>query len=207
MQNILVFCEGKTEFIYIQELRKFLREMDIWTLQFVSENLNGIDSTKNYLRQIQNKVKKQNGKFDRFFIWLDYDIFKRESISDSKIKQEITELKIPKKLKLARKRKAKALLNYMNAEDFLILHCIKNKINDWLKVCLKHKHFENPMCRKQYEPLFRGIIPNYKKGEIPKDICFGKKVFEICIANVENKKIPFKSDIREILKLVLFTLK
>jgi len=57
-----------------------------------------------------------------------------------------------------------------------------------------------PMDSSIYLPLFEKIMPRYKKGATPK---LDKKKIEKCIENINDSKIPFKSDIKKILKIVL----
>jgi hypothetical protein len=192
MNNICVFCEGSTENNYIQALNRFLLDSCICDLHFTAKNLEGVTSSNCYSKI--RKYKSKNLKaFTSFYAWLDYDIFKRASKSEGKLKAEIEGISFNKK-------NVKLILNYMNGEDFIILHENSKKIEEWKKVCKGRNHFENPMDCSMYLPLFKEIMPDYTKKDVP-DIT--KNSIELCVKNIKDPNIPFKSNIDVLLEKVL----
>lgn len=88
----------------------------------------------------------------------------------------------------------------MNGEDFLVLHEDGSEVVKWEGICKGARHFQNPMHSEKYVPLFKTIFPEYKKGKVP-DLT--REKIEKCIEKIEDPQIPFKSDIKEILEIVL----
>jgi len=195
---ILIFCEGDTEYNYIISLQRFLRDEDCFDFVFYPKNLKGL-SFDSYLKKIKGKIKDTNGKFDHFYIWIDYDIFKRKKTSEEKIKQEIKKIKIPSKMIL--NKPLIIIFNYMNGEDFMVLHYDDNKVSEWKKICSKKKHFESPMCSTEYMPLFKEKIKeDYKKGEFPH---LNVDILNEAIRKSEDKEIEFSSGMADLLKSIL----
>ena len=200
MKKLYFYCEGETEFNYIMELSRLLRESDCQEIILIPKIVK-ISAPSNYYKVIKKLINNLNGSFHSLYVWIDYDIFKRKNIQIEQIKKMLDEIVIPKKLKLDNRSLVLAL-NIMNGEDFLVLHCENNKINKWEKICKERDHFMNPMTRSEYYPLFKdNIISNYQKGEIPKGFV---NLFTIkrAMDNNINKNISFESGIFEALKII-----
>jgi len=192
MIKICIFCEGDTEKNYIQSLNRLLRSEGVFNIILTAKDLIGV-SINNYFSKIKQSYKPHELKaFTHFYAWLDFDIFKRSNKNTEDIKFRINKISFNGK-------SVKLLFNYMNGEDFMILHFPKTQIIEWKKICEKEDHFKNPMSSKKYLDLFRSVLKDYKKGEIP-DLT--KKEFTICIKNIDNDTYPFSSDIKEILKII-----
>lgn len=197
MESICVFCEGKTEINYLESLNRFLEENDIYELKFTGKYLEGV-KTKNYKSHLEKRYKPHKLKmFDKVYMWIDFDIFKRENINEEDIKKNIKEIKFNKKSVIP-------LFNKMNGEDFIMLHNNDDNLKKWINICNRKNHFENPMIKNQYMKEIKKIIPDYSKTD-PIDITEEK--LEICINNIENKDIPFSSGAVLFLKMVMKLLK
>lgn len=196
MMRICVFCEGDTEKNYIQSLNRFLRSEGISDITLTAKNLNGV-SVSSYVSKIKQYKPHELGYFSDFYTWLDFDIFKRANKNKSEIQETIMKISFNKKT-------LTPLFNQMNGEDFIILHEDKEAIEKWVDICNKNNHFDMPMTEDTYLPLFRKLIPDYKKGEIS-DLT--KKRMQSCVKNINETKIPFSSDMEVILGMILKSLK
>lgn len=191
--QIYVFCEGKTEYNYIQSINSFLRDHDIFDIRFTPKNLPEGLRVNNYFSKIKQFRARDLKYFTHFYAWLDFDIFKRANKNIKEIEENINKISFNGK-------SVKLLLNYMNGEDFIILHEEDSKIETWKVVCNKKNHFNNPMYESTYLPLFQRVITGYKKSNI---LDLDKEKIGKCINNIEKNSIPFKSDIKEILEKIL----
>jgi hypothetical protein len=192
MKQICVFCEGKTEYNYIQTLNRLLEECDIFDLRFTAKDLGGVDRN-NYVARIKRYKANDLKAFKDFYVWIDYDIFKRCKKKEADVKSKVKDVVFNGNTVIP-------LLNHMNGEDFIILHRKKSEITKWEKICKTNKHFEKPMHSNKYLPLFKTIIKGYKKGDTPE---LNKAMIEKCIKNIDDSTIPFKSDVKKILEIVL----
>ncbi len=59
--------------------------------------------------------------------------------------------------------------NYQNFEDFLSLHLDTQKAKAWSNIGETHQHQTRPMLANEYLSLFKELVPNYKKGQLPDD--------------------------------------
>ena len=191
MRRILILCEGKTEHNYIQLINKLLNNKGNYSVRFTAINLDGL-SFKNYKDKIYSKLKYSKIKaFDKIFVWIDFDIFKRSGSDCNALKEKI----------LALRKNPKVLFNYMNGEDFLILHYSGDEIQKWTEICNKNNHFKIPLHGDEYVKLFKeNIDSNYRKGGFS-DLNLEKikKVLEL----IQLTDYPQKSDISEILEIVI----
>ena len=192
MRLICVFCEGKTECNYIQALNRLLEESDIFDLRFTVKNLNGL-KVNNYISKIKKYKPGDLKAFKEFYAWIDYDIFKTSGKSEKEVKDKIKKISF-------NAIKVSPLLNHMNGEDFIIMHENTNIIKKWAKVCKSKKHFKKPMASEVYVPMFKEIMPSYKKGGIME---LNKEKVQRCVKNIDDSKVPFKSDIKKLLEIVL----
>jgi hypothetical protein len=191
--RICIFCEGESEKNYIQSLNRFLRECDIWDIRLIEKSLDGVNNN-NYCSKIKKYKAKDVKYFTHFYAWLDFDIFKRSGKNEYEIKENVEKISFNSK-------KVTLLLNYMNGEDLVILHEEDCKIKEWEKICKQNNHFETPMISKVYLPLFKkNIKEGYKKGDAP---VLSRDILEKCIKNINDTNIPFKSDIKLILEIIL----
>ncbi len=202
MKQILIIHEGeKTEKNYIIELQRLARDENS-NIVFVAKTIGGV-KVSNYLSKVKEIVKKENGKLDYCFVWMDFDIFKRKNIDAFVIKNNIDEIKIPKKFKLT--EKVKTIFNYMNCEDFLILHSSNENIKKWIEVCKKKNHFKTPMGSSVYMPEILKIFPEYKKSELPLEISLDVNLIKRLIAT--SNLFEIKSEFVKVFEILLKELK
>ncbi|MEG1740776.1 MAG: hypothetical protein RR250_05565 [Akkermansia sp.] len=151
MQQVFyVICEGKSECAYLQELNKELAEEDI------PISFQAFSADNGTFACLKNKWKTQHlGKGRNVFFFADWDLFYRDSLKGKTLYDKERE-KLPR-----------FYFNHQNFEDFFSLHLPFEKAAEWCEICIKQGHFKNPMCAKEYEPLFQTLVPNYQKGKLP----------------------------------------
>ncbi len=176
-KTIIIVCEGPSEESYIQELNRLFREENI-NLNFVPK-VSGGGTYKNVENRYK-KEKKKNPK-NRIIIWQDKDTYIRnEQNNDINYKNK------PKGI-------PDFLFNINNFEDMLVLHLDDSIIKIWENECIKQNHFNIPMTKTVYEPLFKEkIIPNYKKGDFPIEN-FNLDILKVALKNNKSNKIKFRS--------------
>ena len=199
MENIYFYCEGDTEYNYIKELNRFLRDEGCDDYNLIPQE---IDFTAdNFLSVAKKEIRSLNGNFYQVYFWIDFDIFKRKGMNKNNIQASINKIPIPRALKLKNKQIIVAF-NIMNGEDFLVLHCDYGDIGKWERICASNNHFNNPMVAATYCPLFeKAIIPGYRKGVIPQDF-INSAIIKQVIDNNDNVSIKFESGVVEALKLI-----
>ena len=82
----------------------------------------------------------------------------------------------------------------MNFEDYLVLHCMPEIVEDWQSICESNNHFVVPMCARQYEKLFNKFIStnfgtDYRKGEVPFDLT-QQRILQL-FDNLKSNKFKF----------------
>ena len=171
---IIVICEGDSEKAYIQNINRILHYKNSYggaLFKPIPVNTGYFDKVK-----IKYRTEKKNNQNSTIVIWLDYDIYKRNS-------------KKCMDFYMNRKGIPDFLFSHMNFEDFLILHENEETISKWKK--LSGDHFEEPMQSSEYQNKFKQIMPNYKKGELTPPI--DKNRFETMLRNLESGKF-YKND-------------
>ena len=146
----IILCEGDSEFAYLQELNRFLRENN-YSLTF-SAKIIGTGYYKNVLQKYSNE-KKNNPRLPIKTL-LDNDIYCRND-RENKVNFEKSKIK------------EHFLFNIQNFEDFLILHYDDETLKKWLEICRQNNHEKEPMHSKNYMPQFQKLVPNYSKGSCP----------------------------------------
>ncbi len=192
MMRICIFCEGDTEKNYIQALNRLLRAKGVFDVTLTSKHLEGV-SINNYFQKIKKHKAYELKYFTHFYAWLDFDIFKRANKNKREIENRINKISF-------NKNSVESLFNYMNGEDFIILHEGKSKIKAWKNICEENNHFDTPMHSKRYLPLFKTIKQGYKKGDVPE---LKKVMIRQYIDNINDSDIPFVSGAKKILEIIL----
>lgn len=199
MQRIFILCEGRSEENYIKLLNLTLqKEYAILDLTLIPYSFNGGLTYSDFTTRIKNKIKeiKRDGVTprDKLYLWIDKDVFLRKYPNKQEIfKAEISNNKLSIIL----------VYNYMNFEDFLILHYSEQIILNLQKKLEKKKHFLKPLIAKDYEPIYETIIQDYIKGRLPNSFKLNLDKIKQCVINMDNEKYKFKSEIKEILELVI----
>lgn len=202
MGRIFVLCEGESEKLYLQYLNIILQNQYDADLIIVSRCFKGggvYKALTSNLKRARNKLKEVEKKFgpnDFLYIWLDYDCFMRDYPENLEEFQNFV-----KSIKLG--SEFKILWNYMNFEDFLILHYDATKIAELQDKLYNTPHFTCPLHSEEYLPVYCEIIPEYRKAKLPNDLVLDMAKIKNCIINIENTDYEFRSDISEILKLVV----
>lgn len=202
MRKIFIICEGKSEEKYIQGLRTILvNKCAVEDIRIISECFGGGRTYPDFEKRVKNQIVeiKDDGGInhrDKIYIWLDKDVFLTKYVGKLTLfKKEIESIKLPIKIHF--------LFNKMNFEDFLILHYRKQEILD-LQSKLNHKnHFIKPLIAEKYEPIYKTVIQDYSKGNLPDDFSLDLEKIKLCVKNIKDNNYCFESDIKEILELVI----
>ena len=142
--------------MYIQELRRFLREIGDPSnplLNFCPEFIG-----KGHFGFVQSKLRRaiQDNRNANVEVWIDYDLFARnEKESRTNYLKQLEE-----------KRIRVFHFSHFNFEDFLVLHYGKKEMNLYRQK-FQAKHFQVPLTKEDYLPLYREIFPDYRKGALP----------------------------------------
>ena len=183
---IILLCEGESEYAYIQELNRYLRENEC-NFKFIPKVIGS-----GFYSEVQKKhkeVRKDNPRTP-IRILLDDDIYVRNGDNHEQDNSS----------KLANSGyKEEFLFNVHNFEDFLMLHCDDETLNQWLIKCAEKNHKNTPMHSEQYMPLVKEIFPDYEKGELPFSPNDQEKLDNLFRHNEDNS-IFIKSDFATYLK-------
>ena len=188
MFPVTVICEGSSENAYLQSLNRILRCTNYsWNVgPFIPRVAH-----QGYYGSVIAKLKEeqQRNRKSTFHVWVDRDIYIRNTKNSQTNYQQ----------------KPKNIPNFffstMNFEDFLMLHCKDSLLNEWIAICVQHHHFNNPMTEADYMPLYRSLLPNYKKGELPFDLT--KDRVSLMLDRLERPKNPFANDFGMFLSIAL----
>lgn len=176
-KTIIVICEGPSEESYLQELNRVFREENIPIVFVPRASCGG-----NY-KNVENKYKKEkrNNSKTEIIIWQDKDIYIRNEKDNN-----TNYIKKPQGI-------PDFLFNINNFEDMLVLHLDDSMIKTWEIECVQKNHFNTPMTKNVYEPIFiEKIIPDYKKGDFPFDN-FNLDMLNTALRNNKSNKFKFKS--------------
>jgi len=196
--RISVLCEGQTEVVFINKLNRFLQNNHAFKVVLHPE-IKGVSKKISTLKAKVVKHCKESFKdFDEVFVWVDYDVFKRDGIESSEVELAINNISQGRG---HNKKSPTLLLNYMNGEDFLILFEEKDLINKWKKICTIKQHFDTPMTASQYTKPYTQLIPNYCKGKV--DATIDENSLQRFISLSDDDNITFKRDITKLLSIVL----
>jgi hypothetical protein len=183
----IIICEGeKSEPAYIEELNKYFREQNI-NISLVSKRV-GTGHFPVVAKTYRNEFQKN--RKGKFYIWVDADLYKRNDLKSAD--------KYNKKLKTI----PDFCFNFLNFEDFLILHCSKEIVLQYQKLCENKKHFNIPLHADVYMPLIKQIpaFNDYEKKSLPNNFEISTATLENLFRNNADKDIKFKSDFADTIK-------
>lgn len=163
-KNIIVVCEGASEWMYLQRLNSFLSSQPFpegWfdvPIRFIGKPPKtgvGTGEYKAVEREIR-KVGRQNHLLDRF-AWVDADLYVRndKACGDNYLNR-------PKDI-------APFAFSVLNFEDFLALHFDDDRFFCWREVMRTAGHFNRPLHWEEYRTLYQQVMPGYHKADIPAD--------------------------------------
>lgn len=196
---IIILCEGKSEFAYIQTLNRLFKYCDEKSMCAVFKAV--CINSGNWKNVIDlYKTNQKNNKGCLVLSFIDYDMYCR--------------CKENKKMICEGCSVAKSILfSYMNFEDILMLHLDEIILKKWIKKCTKVNHFEKPLVEEKYLEVFESfrkknkkIFPEewrapYSKGDLPFDL--SKDRILIMIQNLKDTDCPIKFDLGSFLNYML----
>lgn len=183
----IILCEGKSEMAYVQQLNRLLK-FDCGPYYRPAFAAYVIGTGKfSGVKQKLGEVKRENPRTD-IKIWLDKDLYLRDQ-------KEIDQLN---------KYKSSfppILFSIMNFEDFVALHCEDELLSEWIFRCEELDHFKVPLHSEVYEPEFRKLFPNYRKGIFPFEL--KRSNIELMFSRVVDGSCPIKNDFGVYLKKLM----
>lgn len=187
-KHVLVICEGQSEYAYIQEINKIIREREIEIV------LKAHSAQSGHFNKVQDKYKKvrQNNPKSDCYIWVDNDIYKR---NDRNNQQKYS----------ARKNNILAFLfSYYNFKDYLVCHLPREIVINWQDICIGEQHFQTPLHSDSHLKLLKDNITeftNYEKGDLPFGITI--ETLKNALNNHRDSEIKFRCDFIDIINNIL----
>ncbi len=198
MRHVIIVCEGRSEASYLRALQRFVEN----ELPLAS---NEEDPRLRFVVLPDESSGVETGSFDKIFsaykatqdeyatelvhVWVDADIYIRnEPLPSNLSKHNGTEYlsEVSKVLEFK--------FSYYNFEDFIALHYDEADFQKWKTQVLhcrlegmNKSHFEQPLSRKVYMPLFHKFSRNYSKGKTP--VQFSKESFANLRRNLEDPDV------------------
>ncbi len=157
MKQMILICEGRSEFVYIQRLQSFLDEQSTdWDvpLKFVPGDAGGGSYGKVISRY---KTERKDNKRARIEVWVDHDLYLRNDKGNMN-----QYLRKPSGIPDFR-------FSYHNFEDFLVLHMDDEKVREWTGCVHSTGHITTPLHTAEYSVMFEKIMPGYRKGGLSPD--------------------------------------
>ncbi len=195
-----VVCEGLSEVFYLERLVQFFNNNGIHPEKTIKPygphrtKNNRILTDSNHLLEQAKKIKRNKNEFqnlDKMYILLDKDVFSRGEFDENIF------------IRGCNLEGITPLFQQNNFEDFIICHFDDEKVSKWETIV---NSYESPMSGEEVEKRIVDIIPKYKKGSLPEDIqhiVFSFESLNKAISNSDNKKIPFKSGLVDLLRKFL----
>ncbi len=185
-QYLIIVCEGLSEYAYIQELNRTLRELGVRAVLHPVCIGSGF-----YAKAVAKfrQVKKDNPR-DAIHIWVDYDIYARNE-RNCRDEYERRPQGIPA-----------FLFSRQNSEDFLATHLDATRLRTWVNHCRQTRHLETPLPTSRHIPLFRDVLfQNYEKGNLP--FAFSTTTLRQMLENQAKGDMPFHCDFAELIRHLL----
>ena len=178
--NYIIVCEGSSEFAYLNELNRFLRELG-QTKMFIPK----IVGTGDYYPVVKvfNSQRKEN-KNTLIAIWIDFDRYCR---NDNHNREAYVNRNIPKIPAF--------LFNHHSFEDFFVMHYDDDIVNRWQDICQAQNHFTVPLKSDMAESLLRQhLFSEYAKSSLLPDFIVSKEGLNNLFRHQQSQACRFKSD-------------
>jgi hypothetical protein len=162
----LIVCEGKSEWVYVRRLQRFLDSLPLppntfeTPLRFVGpEHAAAKNGAFGKLLSSYNKARRDNKKARSIQVWADFDLYHRNDGKCAEHYAAKTE-GIPD-----------FLFSFHNFEDFFALHFDGEHLALWRHYggTTGRRHFTKPLHARDYRPEIERIFPGYTKGGLPAD--------------------------------------
>ena len=163
-KNIVVVCEGESEWTYLQRLNSALAGEPFpegWVeppVRFIGRPKKtgvGKGAFKAVERELRKEMKR-NPSAEKW-AWVDADLYVRDY----------------KACGTNYRNRAAGIppfhFTVFNFEDFLALHLDDEGFGHWVEVMTMAGHFKEPLHWDDYKVHFEKVIPGYRKGGLPAD--------------------------------------
>ena len=183
--NYIVVCEGRSEFAYLNELNRFLRELGKTKIKQTKMFIPKIVGTGDYYPVVKEfKKQKKENKNTPIAIWVDYDRYCRNDNHNKDDYADRNVSKIPN-----------FLFNYHSFEDFFVMHYDDEVLNRWQDICQLQNHFTQPLKSDMAESLLRQhLFPEYAKSSLLPDFVVSKEGLSNLFRHQQSQTCRFKSD-------------
>lgn len=204
-KNIVVVCEGESEWTYLQRLNSALASEPFpegWVeppVRFIGRPKKtgvGKGSFKAVERELRKEMKIN--PFAEKWVWVDADIYVRD-YKDCGTNYRNRASGIPP-----------FHFTVLNFEDFLALHLDDDGFERWVEVMTEAGHFNNPLYWEDYKKHFENVMPGYQKGGLPADFVtltslgnLNRHLSQMPIVNLKSLKVErtfAQSMLKEILR-------
>ena len=186
---IHVVCEGHSEVAYLNELNKLFRENGG---NIVLKPYRAVNGSYLEIRKKYREVWRNNRNAD-ICILVDRDIYER-SPKESCLYSHHLDDHLPD-----------FLFNYMNMEDFLVLHLPYESVLRWHSICKSRHHFETPLQADAYMSLLNSSSVftdgKYRKGMVPFEVSLNR--LGLLFSNNRNADFEFRSDFATMLESLM----
>ena len=182
----ILVCEGESEFAYIQELNRLLRELEINAI------LQPICIGTGFFANVVATYKsiRKNNPRTTIFIWVDWDIYARNERGCNTTYAHKPD-GIPD-----------FCFSRQNFEDFLATHLPEDELNHWLEVCRQNGHLEHPLHGEEYLPLFKNyLFPEYSKGNLPFELT-EERVRQM-LENQSKQDMPLHCELTDLIARIM----
>lgn len=163
-KNIVVVCEGESEWTYLQRLNSALAALPVpdgWMqvpVRFIGRPKKtgvGKGAYKAVERELRREMK-ENPSAEKW-VWVDADLYVRD-YKDCGKNYRKRAVGIPP-----------FHFTVFNFEDFLALHLDDDGFGRWIELMTAAGHFKNPLHWDDYKGHFEKVMPGYQKGGLPAD--------------------------------------
>lgn len=163
-KNIVVVCEGESEWTYLQRLNSALAgepfpegwmEVPVRFIGRPKKTGVGTGAFKDVERELRKEIK-QNQTAEKW-AWVDADLYVR-NYKDCGTNYQKRASGIPS-----------FHFSIFNFEDFIALHLDDERFGRWVDVMTEAGHFKSPLHWEEYKVYFEKVMPGYRKGGLPAD--------------------------------------
>jgi hypothetical protein len=195
MQQYIIVCEGRSEYVYLQRLQSFLDlQATDWCvplcfIQKIPRNADGDESGSGFYSNVAKCYKQQrrDNKRANIEVWVDHDIYLRQD-SAPEIRNRASYLSKPAGI-------PDFVFSFHNFEDFLILHLDDAAVHRWHAAFDSTNHVTDPLHSVGYAPHFDTVMPGYRKGDLPPDFITKESLLHLK-GNLTKPLIPPPADPR-----------
>ncbi len=193
MQQYIIVCEGRSEYVYLQRLQSFLElQAAGWCvplrfIQRLPKNADGDENGGGFYTNVTRCYRQQrkDNKKAHIEIWVDHDIYLRQTSAPER-RNRTRYLSKPAGI-------PDFVFSFHNFEDFLMLHMDDSAVQRWHAAFDSTGHATNPLHSDAYLPHFASVMPGYQKGDLSPDFITQESLLRLK-NNLATPLIPAPTD-------------